>query len=355
MTENALPVASPDVKRLLLVTGSGRSGTSSVAGTLKRLGLHVPQPEVQADERNPRGYYEPQWIADFHKEWLDGISVRTIDTRPHAGEVAMATVTPEREESLRAWLAAELAARPRDDVVVIKETRAYWVYPLWQRVASATGAELASLTMLRHPTQVVRSRDSAYLAGRSDELRLQRETANVAAWMNSVFVTERATRGNPRAFVPYYDLVGEWRSAISRACKQLGIDPGGLGAPHPVDEFITPSLNRSSDAWDGLRVPDSLQRLAEQTWAVAGELVTAPHDPSATAELDQLQAEYAALYTASAAIASDETAALVLAERNKLQDRLDTKNERIKVLRAKVQRLRQARGADGAVTPGDPH
>jgi hypothetical protein len=273
------------VKRLILVTGSGRSGTSSVAGTLKRLGLHVPQPEVQADERNPRGYYEPQWIADFHKEWLDGISVRTIDTRPHAGEVAMATVTPEREEMLRAWLADELASRPPGDVVVIKETRAYWVYPLWQRVAAATGAELTSLTMLRHPTQVVRSRDSAYLTGRSEEVRLQRETANVAAWMNSVFVTERATRDNPRAFVPYYDLVEDWRSAISRACKQLGVDPGDLGAPHPNDEFITPSLNRSSAAWDGLRVPDALQEMAEQTWAAASDLVTTPHESAAMAEL----------------------------------------------------------------------
>ena len=126
----------------------------------------------------------------------------------------------------------ELAARPDDDVVVIKETRAYWVYPLWQRVVAAVGAELTSLTMLRHPTQVVRSRDTAYLSGRSDEFRLARETSNVAAWMNSVFVTERATRDNPRAFVPYYDLVEDWRSAISRACEQLGIDTGDLTAPH---------------------------------------------------------------------------------------------------------------------------
>ena len=108
---------------------------------------------------------------------------------------------------------------------MIKETRAYWVYPLWQRVVAAVGAELTSLTMLRHPTQVVRSRDTAYLSGRSDEFRLARETSNVAAWMNSVFVTERATRDNPRAFVPYYDLVEDWRSAISRACSSSASTP----------------------------------------------------------------------------------------------------------------------------------
>ena len=194
--------------------------------------------------------------------------------------------------------------------------------------------------MLRHPTQVVRSRDTAYLSGRSDEFRLARETTNVAAWMNSVFVTERATRDNPRAFVPYYDLVEDWRSAISRACQQVGIDTGDLTAPHPVDDFITPSLNRSDDAWDGLTVPDALKEMAEQTWAAASRLVTAPADASALADLDRLQAAYADYYSTAAAIASDEKKAAVLAEQHKLQDRLDTKNKRIEKLRREVRELR---------------
>ena len=57
-----------------------------MAGTLKRLGLYIPQPEVETDERNPRGYYEPLWVAEFHKWLLDPIPVRTIDSRPNAGK-----------------------------------------------------------------------------------------------------------------------------------------------------------------------------------------------------------------------------------------------------------------------------
>ena len=65
--------------RLVVVTGSGRSGTSTVAGTLKRLGLHVPQPEMPPDETNPRGFYEPIWVVDFHKRLLNSIPARTND------------------------------------------------------------------------------------------------------------------------------------------------------------------------------------------------------------------------------------------------------------------------------------
>jgi hypothetical protein len=327
------------VIRLLIVTGSGRSGTSSVAGTLQRLGFHIPQPEVEADDNNPRGYYEPLWVADFHKYWLNALPVRTIDTRPHAGELAMADVTPEREEELRSWLAAELASYDDGSVVVVKETRAYWVYPLWQRVAAATGAELSSLTMLRHPTQVVRSRDSAYLADKGPELRRRREIANVAAWMNSVFVTERATRENPRAFVPYYDLIGDWRAAMTRACGQLGVDPGDLTAPHPVDDFLTTSLNRSGDSWDGLDVPADLRVQAEATWAAATALVADPFDAHALAELDRLAAGYASYYEVAAAVANDETAMHVVRTKRDFEGRLREKTKRVERQRARIAEL----------------
>ena len=36
------------------------------AGILGQLGFHIPQPEVQADDTNPRGFGEPRWVVDFH-------------------------------------------------------------------------------------------------------------------------------------------------------------------------------------------------------------------------------------------------------------------------------------------------
>lgn len=329
------------------MTGSGRSGTSSVAGTLKRFGFHIPQPEVETDERNPLGYYEPRWVASFHKRWLNRIPVRTIDARPDAGRIAMATLTPKRAANLRSWLEEQLALVGADDVVVIKETRAYWVYPLWIDVAQQVGVDLVSLTMLRHPAQVVRSRDSAYLTNESDETRLERETANVAAWMNSIFVTESATRGNARAFVPYYDLITDWRTAMTRACAQLDVDPGDLTAPHPVDEFITPSLNRSSDTWEGLHVPDWLREMAQETWEAANVLVEQPFDDAAQAELGRLAEAYAPLYRTAAALATDEVEARVLDRTRVLErqvkgtrERLTVKNETITGLRAELRALK---------------
>ncbi len=313
-----------------------------MAGTLKRLGLHVPQPEVPADEKNPRGYYEPVWVTEFHKRVLNPVPVRTIDTRPDAAVVADAAITPEVEEELRTWLADQLD-RPQ---VLVKDPRAFWILPAWTRVAAQLGADVCTLTMLRHPTEVVRSRDSAYLTEQTPTFRRQRETANVAAWVNAAFATEAATRSVPRAFVRYDDLLSDWRTALSRAGEQLGLafEPGLDVTPHPVDDFIDATLNRSAITWDDIAVPPALRDLAERTWQVMNVLVYSPSDAGAIDELAGLQEEYGELFDYSEAISMDATTARVAAGRRdvrrKKDAQLDELRDELDAVRAEVAELR---------------
>src|ERR671914_378348 len=71
----------PAKRRIVFVVGSGRSGTSTMTGALQTLGMHVPQPEVAADETNPKGFGEPQWVVDFHTELLQRCNVQVSDSR----------------------------------------------------------------------------------------------------------------------------------------------------------------------------------------------------------------------------------------------------------------------------------
>ena len=71
-------------RRVVFVVGSGRSGTSTMSGTLQTLGMHVPQPEVVADSTNPKGFGEPQWVVDLHHELLARSGVQVSDARPRA-------------------------------------------------------------------------------------------------------------------------------------------------------------------------------------------------------------------------------------------------------------------------------
>lgn len=299
---------------LVLVSGSGRSGTSSLAGTLKRLGLHVPQPEVEASETNPRGFYEPRWVIDFHKRHLRELALFNIDSRPAAvGLVDAYLASGEATAELREWLAGQLEAPERGDAqIVVKDPHAFWFASAWESASADVGVDLRWLTALRHPAEVVGSRDIAYLSSQSDELRLTKETSNVAGWVHAALLTEQAGRGGRRSFVRYVDLLADWRAALAPVQQQLEIELNtdlSSTEHHAVDDFIEPSMRKSQLTWDDVRTPAWLRDMAEEVWRLLGVLTTSPHDAETLAALDRIHADYDARYADAVALTFDHTKA----------------------------------------------
>lgn len=312
--------------RLVLVTGSGRSGTSTVAGALQRLGLYVPQPEVPADETNPRGFYESQWVVDLHKELLDRVPARTNDARPAAANlVRKATAGGDVQRRVTDWLGDQLAAVGPGAQLVVKDPRTLWFVHLWSRAAADHGVELSFLTMLRHPVEVSRSRDIHYLADRTEEFRVLRQTANIASWVNGAVETERVTHGHPRAFVRYVDLLADWRVAMERARVQIGVDYHVPAADdhHTVDDFIDVKLNRSQVSWEDFSTHAELEELAIASWDAVGGLVDEPSDEESVARLQDVGERYATLHGHAEAIALDHTNVSVQVSRRKLRAKLE--------------------------------
>ena len=260
---------------VVLVTGSMRSGTSSLAGSLKLLGWHVPQPEVPASERNAKGHFEPRWVIEFHKRLMRGALVRPSDGSPRAEErVAALLEDGAVEAELRDWLSAQ----PEPNVVV-KDPHAAWLLPLWRRAAEQAGRDVRILTALRHPAAVVGSQDRTWGEGRrTDAERRVKETSNTAAWLNVALVTEAGSRGARRAFIRYDDLLADWRTALKQVSDQLDLALP-LDEDRGLDAFLDPGMRRSQLTWDDIVLPDWLRDLAEDAWQQLGGLVLDPQDP----------------------------------------------------------------------------
>jgi hypothetical protein len=279
-----------DPRRLVLVLGPGRSGTSTIAGALAMTGLEVPGRAVKANETNPSGFYEPRWVVDFHKRLLDESRVNTLDTAPEALElvVDLTSRQPVRDE-LRSWLEARFAAQPR---LVVKDPRTIWFDTLWVDTARELGVEPGFVTMLRHPAEVSASRGTYYSKGTAEQRSA--DVTRIAGWVNVALMAERATRGSRRVFVRYTDLVADWRKVLERMEPVLGLslEPGPEVSPHPVDEFIDPSLHRIQVDWSGVDVPEHLRELAEQSWLALSSLAQDGESPDRLAELDELRERY---------------------------------------------------------------
>lgn len=332
------------MRRAVMVSGAGRSGTSTVAGSLTRLGLHVPQPEVPADSSNPRGFYETQWVVDFHKRMLDrGPVVRTIDSRPEA--VALASrhaLDPNAIAELDAWLAEQSV----HEQLVVKDPRAFWFHDLWRAGMRARGAELTFLTMLRHPVEVAKSRDTYYVADREERFRRLRATANVAGWCNVTLAADEVTRGDRRVFVRYTDLLTDWRDALSPVAERLGLEfNADLTSPehHAVDDFIDSGLRRSQTSWDDYDMPPALVDLAENLWTQMNALVADPDDAAALAAVDELKAQYAAMHDQAVAIALDHTGTREVFARRQARREMARQREEAKIRRRVGRALKRRR------------
>jgi hypothetical protein len=284
-------------RSLLLVAGSGRSGTSVFSGVLQRLGFHVPQPEVPVDQTNPRGFAESQWVIDFHSRLLRRSRVQAADARPAAwADVARVTVDERVRLELRSWL--ELQFREAEHILV-KDPRLSWFLSLWHRCAEELGVASRCATMLRHPAAVVRSKQQWYSTRHTDASR-------AAGWLNQALFTERATRDTPRVFVRYDDLLEDWAKTVDRVSKKLElalVAEASTISMVNVAQFLDPSLSRSPASWDGLEVSTGLREQATAAWSLLERLVDEDGDAAVFASLDAARAAYVSFYEEAEAVA----------------------------------------------------
>jgi hypothetical protein len=290
-----------DTRSLVLVAGSGRSGTSLLSGIMKRLGYTVPGPEVPADETNPRGFAESQWVVDFHTRLLMRARVQVADARPAAwAQTADVCLDEEVRRELRSWLQAQY--READDIV-IKDPRLSWFLPLWRGCAEAAGAGPRFVTMLRHPAAVIESKQRWYGAWQGD-------VGRTAGWVNQTLFTERATRDALRAFVRYDDLLDDWTQAVARVGEQLDLEvvrSAPATSMRGVHEFVDRTLSRSRADWGELKIPPALRARADEVWELVTQL--ADGTEAAAERLDATRAAYIDLYEEAEAIAQSSVVA----------------------------------------------
>jgi hypothetical protein len=298
--------AEPSTGRLVLVTGAGRSGTSTIAGALHHLGLHVPLPVIKPNESNPMGFFESTWPLRFHRRIMERAFVEQTDGRPEAQQLMADAVDDETRAELRTWLADVALVEPQ---VVVKDPRSVWVPWLWKETAGELGYAVGFLTMLRHPAEVLGSRSTYYRGYRPGMTDWQFSVMNLCGWVNGNLVVERQTRDEPRVVLRYNDLLDDWRACLGRVRDTFDLSLGDdldPGHHHEVDDFIDPGLRRHEPSWDGWDLPPELVAIAQDVYDAMSVLAgSGGHDAQAEGSLDAAGARYEDLVRVSQAIAHD--------------------------------------------------
>ena len=163
--------------RNLLVLGSGRSGTSMVAGTLSASGWWVGDEPYAGRAANPKGFFETAEINGVNEELL--ARVLPADARFEHGQRWLCTLAPDSRPELDANARARIERLVAHTPFAFKDPRLCYTLPAWEPLLpQGTGR----VCVFRDPAATLASivkecREAAYLAS----LALDEERA-LAVW-----------------------------------------------------------------------------------------------------------------------------------------------------------------------------
>ncbi|CAJ1587164.1 sulfotransferase family protein [[Mycobacterium] wendilense] len=214
----------------------GRSGTSALTRALSLSGVAMPPGMLGADANNPRGYWEPRAALHLNEKFLYRHGSSYFDPTLRLQDEGV--LSDEEKTQFSAQIADYLRELPTAPVTVIKVLHISLLCDAWFNAARMAGYDIAAVLAVRDPTEVNRS-----LA------KFMQATPQLASalWLKYNLLAEQHTRGLPRVFVDYTNLLEDWRRELKRisAILPIALDTGD---DSPVDEFLEPSLRRQRES-----------------------------------------------------------------------------------------------------------
>lgn len=274
--------AGPE-RRAVVVAGMHRSGTSALAHAISLHGLDLPRSPMGAARGNELGHWgESKRIYELHEELLDEAGSSWDDVSPRPGAWLGSPVARKWRARMAEALAQEY---PGSGPFVFKDPRISRLVPFWLSVLEELGVAASFVLPLRNPLEV-----SASLARRDGF----GQAKGLLLWLGHNLDAERETRGHPRAFVAYEDLLRDWRSSM-RAIS-AGIDlswpRSGHRAEVEIERVLSGEQRHHAFSTDELSVRAEVVEWVKETHSL---LLEACHsgDPPDPGRLDAIGAALA--------------------------------------------------------------
>lgn len=264
-----------DQNLCIFVLGMHRSGTSAMTRVLNLIGAALPAHLMDAAEHNQSGHWEPERIVEANDRLLTDNGSHWCDWRP-----------PSLANGTQRAFQAEVASIVRDEFgnapsIVIKDPRISRLVNLYVPVVNELGYDDRHVIVVRNPSEVAASlnaRDGAMgpYAG--------------LLWLRYQLDAERDTRGRPRAFVSFENLMADWRPELERILATLDLTFAlSPTIAESIDAFLDPGEVHQRE--QPIESTDQVSDWAARTHAAFLRLAADPDDADSIATLDQVQAE----------------------------------------------------------------
>ena len=148
------------MKKAIIVLGTGRSGTSAMAGCLNILGAHVGNEPKPGNHANAKGYFEETKIVALNKyilkqylniEWYGDVSAFKQPAEFSAEIIALIKFTLH-------------LSYKSSEIICIKDPRMCILFPAYEQALQQLGYEISIIRMIRDTEEVAKSLAAVYTA-----------------------------------------------------------------------------------------------------------------------------------------------------------------------------------------------
>ena len=233
-------------RKLIVVLGAHRSGTSLCAAAVKSLGADACLGKHYANEENQKGFFEHPEIVDFNNRLLEFLG-GSWDNPLFDGTAHLAGRDLNQwKNDAAALITALYGAAP---VAVLKDPRMCQLLPFWVQVFSGSGyasENVYYIHTLRDVAEVALSQKSRAQAN-PDFYEIGRSLDEAAAlWLSLSAQAVSACRDLNVIYLSYAALIAEPASVLDKIAEFLDLSPDSKAVVGFCEKFVDRSLHRST-------------------------------------------------------------------------------------------------------------
>lgn len=194
-------------RRIVIVAGMHRSGTSAIAGILSILGVDFGNNLIPPAKDNPKGFWEDRRIVDVHEELLRGLGRSWDDFRSLPEGWLEFDVTRSAAEKLKGVIESSFSTTS-SSILGVKDPRISRFLPLWIELLRELEIFPLVVLCLRSPEAVAESL-----------LSRNKMPESLGQWLWFAYNSDilRDSKGIDRVIVNYESLLEDWRHELSQS------------------------------------------------------------------------------------------------------------------------------------------
>ncbi|WP_375415637.1 hypothetical protein, partial [uncultured Bradyrhizobium sp.] len=276
-----IPESNAPRRKVVLVCGMHRSGTSALAGALKLLGVAAPKTLVPAHSSNPRGHWESAPLVDLFETMLTDVGSSHLDWRAVNREWFNSDSARRYRQSIKSVIASEFED---SSLFFIKDPRICRFMPLMIETIQELNIQPYIVLPLRNPLEVANS------LARRNGLPV---AESLLVWLRHVLEAEHHSRSLPRSFIEYHVLVSDWRAVLKPLFEKMNVMwPDLETIAHEVDEFLEPDLRHENIPANDLATNDSTTFWVKKAYRCFTALSEGKRSKSLLNDLSSLKSDF---------------------------------------------------------------